>query len=789
MDYEITNKFSDALKYSDPPSGPIPTPVLINHLNDAALFLHEEEPRLSIFRARRMYVACFASYLLKKGIREVVPDETFFEQIAKDIMEIEVMRKECETPKSYSGDSIRAIPRTIRHLVNNYFYPRRLTSRLICRLNAKDLEGKGKLSKLSDPFSRKEFINLVHKANEAAAAGLKKETFEIWKRHIENFERYLSRNEILSLIPDEAFLLKCSKELQTLPLETGFKGSAKNPYYSTVVKARAVREIRIMTNRYFLPKGIIRRPILLGVVRKRYERFFALTKKTQQAIAWFEDHGKAVKAIPVYVDSGNGSLNTGLIRYIYRITDKKLLPNTVYGKINHVLNFLKIAGKNGIESVNESDLKKFIEHCEGKKLSQKQDYLAHTATFFINVHAQGFIPDHPFKQVSLKMNVSSVRIDFIPQEGIDFLMGPSSFDPANPVEVRNATACRLAYDTGLRLGELYGLNVKDITTDSDGDMYVSLDEGIQKGHKPKNLLYLLLDETKSLLRYYLEKSRPTLKPKDDALFVSIHDKKRLCKETLALQINTYLKTKGIKTFYKRKATCHHLRHSFATLNIEPLGLGLSLYQIVERLRHSKQETALKHYIHNNPYLQKRKFEAFKNRIKKKTGLEILRGIPLADFEAFLIENMKMDPEFVKAFRRKHQIMTAGAGDNAIDSTDKMSKISAQASPLAATLTLDEVEKRMKPLGIHLRRLVEYTAKNGLYIKRGREHFFVDSFIDELTEEWVRKEEVMETFGLSRRRFYQLIDEKKWQTLKLGKTLLLKLKKLVQSTQNRMPVMQ
>ncbi len=783
MDYEITNKFSDALKYSDPPCDPIPTPILIDYLKDGILFLYEEEPKLSIFRSRRMYVACLASYLMEKGIKEVVPDEVFFEQISKDILEAHVLRKECETPKSYSEGGIKAVPRTIRHLVNSYFYPHHLTSRLICRLNAKEMEGKGKLSKLSESFSRKDFIDLVHKANEAATAGLKKETFEIWKRHIEIFEKYLRRNEILSFVPDEEFLFKCAQELQLEPLEAEYKGSGEDPYYSRVVKVRAVREIRIIMNRYFLPKGIIKRPILLEVVRKRYGRFFNLTKTTQQAIAWFEEHGKAVKAIPVYVDNGNGNLNTGLIRYIYRITDKKLLPNTVYGKINHVLNFLKIAGKNGIELVNDSDLKKFIEHCEGKKLSKKQDYLAHTATFFINVHAQGFIPDHPFKQVSLKMNVSSVRIDFIPQEGIDLLMSPSSFDPANPVEVRNATACRLAYDTGLRLGELYGLNASDITTDSDGDMYVSLDERIQKGHKPKNLLYLLLDETKSLLKYYLEKSRPALKPKDDALFVSIHDKKRLCKETLALQINTYLRTKGIMTFYKRKATCHHLRHSFATLNIEPLGLGLSLYQIVERLRHSKQETALKHYIHSNPYLQKRKFEAFKSKLKPKTHREVLRNVPLADLESFLIEDLRMDPEFVQAFRKKYRSIHTS---KAIDEGDKKRTISdsQQEDSKLATLTAGEAETRIRSLGINVRNLRDYCRKNGLYVKRGREGFFVDSFIDDLVEEWVSREEVIQTFNVSRARFYQLLKEKKWPTLRIGKDVLVKVKKLVQSARTR-----
>ncbi len=110
MDYEITNKFSDALKYSNPPCDPIPATILIDHLKDGVLFLHEEESKLSIFRARRMYVTCLASYLERKAIKEVVPDEAFFEQLAKDILETQVLRKECKTPKSYSEGGVKAGP-------------------------------------------------------------------------------------------------------------------------------------------------------------------------------------------------------------------------------------------------------------------------------------------------------------------------------------------------------------------------------------------------------------------------------------------------------------------------------------------------------------------------------------------------------------------------------------------------------------------------------------------------------------------------------------------------------
>ncbi len=91
--------------------------------------------------------------------------------------------------------------------------------------------------------------------------------------------------------------------------------------------------------------------------------------------------------------------------------------------------------------------------------------------------------------------------------------------------------------------------------------------------------------------------------------------------------------------------------------------------------------------------------------------------------------------------------------------------------------------RVRSLGINVRNLREYCRKNGLYIKRGREGFFVDSFIDDLVDEWVSREEVIGTFTVSRARFYQLVREKKWST-EVGKDILVKVRKLVQSARTR-----
>jgi len=763
----------------------MPVSLFIERLEEASKSLYADEENLSVFRNRQMYITCLASYFDLKGIKDVIPDEAFFEQLADDFKIIQIPRKECGASRSYSQAGRKCIPRTIRYLINAYLFPRQLTRRRLLKLVPSVRQDKSLPKFLCHPFSAAPFLNFLHEANKALSPN--KETLSVRAGHIRIFEEYLTRNQISSFVPNETFLLKCSQDLQAQPLQAKFKGSKESANYSTFVKIKTVREVRILLNRYFLPRQIIKRPILLGIVRKRYDRFLALTENTQQAIAWFEENGRAIKAIPVYYGEHGDTGTPDTIKYIYKVTDKRLLPNTAYGKVNHLMHFLKVVGKNGIEIVDEKDLQIFIDHCERKKLSKKQDYLAHTATFFINAQAEGFIKDHPFKQVSLKMNVNSVRVDFIPEEGINRLLDLKSLDYSNPVGLRDALACLLGYDTGLRVGELYGLNVTDIRTDSEGDLYLSLDEGIQKGRKPKNILYLFFDETKLLLKHYLEKTRPSLKPRDEALFISIHNKKRLCKAALAVQMNIFMERRGIKTFYNGKATAHHLRHSLATLNVDPLGLGFSLDVIVERLRHTKHETAKKHYVHNNPYLQKKKFEVLKSRLKRKAGRELLRSIPLSEFEDFLIEDLGLDHDVIAKIRKKCRQLIPEK--NELPEASKEGKICIPSgnSTASAGLSTEEARRKIEPLGFKFKTFSRYCKAHGYQKRQGREVFFSLAFIDELTEEWVRKEEVMKVFNLSRTHFYRLAEQKRWKSIKIGKYTLVRLRKLVQGTRNLSPV--
>lgn len=260
-------------------------------------------------------------------------------------------------------------------------------------------------------------------------------------------------------------------------------------------------------------------------------------------------------------------------------------------------------------------------------IQQKRSHaLSDVATFFANIPSKGFIKNNPFANVSLKKNATCVRRDFIPKEGIAKLLNLSSVDLNDRQYVRDRAMALMFYDTALRINEVLPLKCSDIRKDADGEMYVLLRSDVQEGaNKPEETMYFFFDQTKEIIERYL-RLRAQFLPKTDRLFVSRYGTS-LCHPHCRKLFKQHCDKLGIKTFYKETPHPRHVRHSFGTLNIAPLGLALGLYEIVERFRHTKPEIAKRHYIHNNPYLVKEKYNkavkrkylsVFNNNIDKKT---------------------------------------------------------------------------------------------------------------------------------------------------------------------------
>ncbi len=609
-----------------------------------------------------------------------------------------------------------------------------------------------------DPIPKKDFISYL-RAGARTIFSEKEVQLDVNLSYIRIMEAYLKKYGIESVVPGEDFF----SELWVRMMEDG---GYCDKTYSIHTRKKVARDMRKIVNEYFLSKKLTKRRVLLDVEMGRYKRFFNLTKISRDAIKWFEENGKVVRAFPVYINNGNNGINTTntsdmVIKTIHSITNRKLLPVTISQKIYAAMRLLDIIGKKGFEDVTPDDVKKFREYCNTSKMKKKDDYTVDAATFFINIQGQGFIINKPFANVSLKKTSNSVRQDFIGKENIDKLKDLSTVDYNDKISVRDRCMALVAYDLTLRIGGFLMLSLPDLHKGTDDEWCTRLRSDIQKGTKEEDIMYFFFPETKEILEKYLA-VRDKFHPKTDRLFVS-NTGGALGQQHCRRQFNKLCKELGIKTYYGNKATPHHLRHSFATLNIAPLGLALPIYDIMQRLHHTRLEVTERHYIHKNPYLKKLKHDAYKQKAQKKTSMEVLDEISLADLEHWLSDKIGVEPSIIGMIRSKHRKTFMKHIDNPPDNVIYLSE--------------PEALDRLKHLSISAYALRRYGLNKGACMAEGKRDLcrygknfrYKEDFIDDLANNWVSAKELVAKFKMSLSDFYRRLKRNGWRKTKIGKT--------------------
>ena len=165
---------------------------------------------------------------------------------------------------------------------------------------------------------------------------------------------------------------------------------------------------------------------------------------------------------------------------------------------------------------------------------------------------------------------------FLSKEDVTKLLDAACKDSGNEAR-RDAAILELLYATGLRVGELVSLNVKDI------DLQESYIRCWGKGAKER-IVHLYPKAVKEL-KQYMTHTRPNfLKNRngETALFVN-HRGERLTRQW----VWNILKNYGAKAGIQQQITPHTLRHSFATHLLEN---GASLRHVQELLGHSSIST-------------------------------------------------------------------------------------------------------------------------------------------------------------------------------------------------------
>jgi integrase len=568
-------------------------------------------------------------------------------------------------------------------------------------------------------------------------------------------EHYLNKYGINEVNPNEQFI----KEMWNRLKENG-EFEARDYQWGT--RKKVPQFTREIINDFFFSKGLVQRKILKDIVCQRYEKFFELTPNSREAVKWYEENGKGVEAKPVYFED-NGDTSNHSMKMIQRITNKDLKPLTKNGKVEHALRFLKAVNKNGFEFITIEDVKKYEEICSQRGVKQKQDYLAHVATFFINIKSKGFIKTNPLSHVSLKMNGGAIKKDFISIEGMEKLRDLSTLDYKNKIDVRDRLFVLLGYDLALRISELLNLEVSNFRKDDDGEWIVTLKHDIQKGYKDEIGMLFLFEETKQLLEYYLKVTRKEFAPTSDFLILSNQRGGKLCADGCATRFKELCQRFGVQTYNGKSPSPHTLRHTFATLNIESIGLGLSLYEMAQRLRHSKVETTRKHYIHNNPYLEKIKIAALRKNNKKKTPNDVLNEMPIADLEHWFSDKLAMDSVTIRHIRDSHKKAFC---ETPVDKNEVDNRIFIPESD--AILRLNSLKIPLLALRKHaLKEKAIKQGENGS-CRYGNGFHYKESFIEDLIQNWVPVEKLKQKFGKNKDWLYRALKDEKWRTLKIGR---------------------
>ena len=270
--------------------------------------------------------------------------------------------------------------------------------------------------------------------------------------------------------------------------------------------------------------------------------------------------------------------------------------------INEYLDYIKYERKLSDETINnyKYDLENFIRFLNKEKVTNlnlvKQDHIENYLKYISDKNPR-----------SISRNITSINNLFIfllkdkkikknPCEFIDrpklkkTLPDTLSFDEVNNLldiplitkyDYRNKAMLEILYGSGLRIGELISLNLRDI--DLENDIIRCIGKGSKERIVPIN------DYEKHFLLEYLDKrSLFLIKGNNDYVFLNNHGSK-MTRQGFEKNLNKILESKDIK----KKITPHTLRHSFAT---HLLSGGADLRSIQMLLGHSDISTT-KIYTH------------------------------------------------------------------------------------------------------------------------------------------------------------------------------------------------
>lgn len=253
-----------------------------------------------------------------------------------------------------------------------------------------------------------------------------------------------------------------------------------------------------------------------------------------------------------------------------KIYSEKTITSYMYD-LKDYSNFLE---KNHLKITDDTKetMSKYLNHLNEKKISKRSisRHLSTMRTYYEYLKKEKIINNNIFQ------GIKNPKIDkkiptFINHEDLNHII--HSFTQSD-IGKRDHLIVELLYATGLRVGELVNIKLKNI------DFGAQSIKVVGKGNKERYVFYNTT--TSELLKDYLKIRAKTQKTSNEYLL--LNDKGNKITEAKVRQI---IKNTLIKTGIKNKITPHTFRHTFAT---DLLNAGADLVNVKELLGHASLNT-------------------------------------------------------------------------------------------------------------------------------------------------------------------------------------------------------
>lgn len=229
---------------------------------------------------------------------------------------------------------------------------------------------------------------------------------------------------------------------------------------------------------------------------------------------------------------------------------------------------------NDLLNINNKQVREYLDYLYSKKLKRNtiSRKISSIRSFYNYLINEEIIKVNYFKEVS-KIKKDGSLPKYIKDNDLEKLF--NCFNKEEPLEQRNLLILEMLYATGIRVGELVNIKIKDI------DTYNKSIKILGKGRKERIVFYGSFCE--DILDLYLHSGRQKLlKTPNDYLFLNKNGT-RLSSRYIGKMIDNMIR----KCEIEYHISPHTLRHTFAT---DMLNSGADLMSVKELLGHSSINT-------------------------------------------------------------------------------------------------------------------------------------------------------------------------------------------------------